>query len=194
MTTTKIDTSEVQVHVQEGHAEAAAPTHGGHCPDCVTQTTGPAWDWVERGTIRGTYGTGQCGGCGQLSQGWVHTGAKVLPDDPADHEAFIDALMVECVGLRDQAYARMRSQIRADLAAKLTGAVAAKPAGPFDAGAEVWDNWIYEFDVSFDNSGGDGPIFYDPDHDVVTAWAYDPAGPDGRGIEVLVEDLTGSRR
>lgn len=186
---TNIDTTNVQTHRQGDYVEAAAPTHGGCCPDCPTQRTGPAWDLVEHGQITGSYGGGQCGGCGQLGKGWVATGASKLPADEDDHEDFIGALIIEAAALRDQEYARSRSILRADLAEQLTEAIDDMPSSPFDTDDEEWDDWMREHDVDFSNSGGDGPLFIEHDGTGLVAWAYDPADSTGAGIEVTVDDL-----
>lgn len=187
MTTTNVDVTNVETYQQGDHVEAAAPTHGGTCPTCLTQATGPAWDWIENGVIKGTRAS-QCGGCGQLGSGWVHTGARQLPADPTDHEAFVTALTVECAGRRDAEHAHIRSQIRGDLTDRLAAAVAAKPAGTYKDDEDEWYDWFRDHNVSWDNSGGDGPIFLDVDGNV-TAWTYDPADS-SEWIEVTVDDLT----
>jgi hypothetical protein len=191
-----MDTTDIQIHVSNGWAEAAAPTHGGRCPDCPDQRTGPAWDWVEHGSIKGTYGDGQCGGCGQLGKGWVHTGARTLPDDPADHEDFVAALKAEAAALRDEAWAKARSEIRADLADRLATAIREQPDrlhydndDEFEAELDAWRRW---HDVSADNSGGDGPIF-EEDDGTLSAWAWDPDRESGDGITVTVDDLAEAR-
>jgi len=81
--------------------EFAAATHGGSCPDCgFSQQTGPAWDSVERGAVRGSSGDGQCGGCGRIGSGWVHSGALRLGADSdgptlSEHASDFDALVAE---------------------------------------------------------------------------------------------------
>lgn len=76
-----------------GHAEAAVKV-----ADCCdeNQDSGPAWDWVQDGTIIG-HRNAQCGGCGSQGVGWVKTGAMPLPDNEADHKQFLTDLLAEAV-------------------------------------------------------------------------------------------------
>jgi hypothetical protein len=189
MSVRRIDVSNVQINRQGDHVEAAAPTHGGHCPDCPTRTTGPSWDLIESGTIKGTYGGGQCGGCGQLGQGWVHTGARLLPFATVDHEEFIEALKVECAGRRDEVHAVSLSEIRVDLAALLVAAIDDKPTHPYAEDDEAWSDWFDDHHVSWDNSGGDGPIFFAKTGEV-SAWKGDPSDSYLEGVTVTAEDLS----
>lgn len=73
-------------------AEFAASTHGGTCPDCITQTTGPTFDWIERGEVIGGTGSGQCGGCGGLGMGWVSSGAEMIATFRKDNGEWIRSL------------------------------------------------------------------------------------------------------
>ncbi|MCA1844470.1 MAG: hypothetical protein LC792_15030 [Actinobacteria bacterium] len=117
---------EVKTYVQHGAwVELARSTHDGHCPDDPTQRTGPAWDWVEHGAVRGSYGDGQCGGCGGLNRGWVRV-----------HEAL---------------WARLRAELVYALAALADGAdpddvATGSEHGPgvYLDGANGWIAWDFD--------------------------------------------------
>lgn len=184
-----VDIDNVEIFRQGDHVEAAAPTHGGACPYCPTQIVTTPWDVVDNGVIRGTF-SGQCGGCGQLGEGWVLTGARPLPVHPLDHAEFVEALKVECAGLRDGQYAVNRSEIRADLAPRLVDAIATKPAHPYAEDDQEWDDWIDRHDVTpWGNIDADThATIVLADDGSVSAWFADPAT--GEGIEFTADDLT----
>lgn len=161
--------TDIQTHISDGWAEAAAPTHGGHCPDCPTQTTGPAWELVEHGRITGTLG-GQCSGCGQIGMGWITTGAKPLPDDQADHVDFVAGLVAEAAALREQWAATERSEVRDRLARQVRAAISSTADE-----ADITTGSDYE------------PGIYRED-DIWQAWDYDPI--DGDVIVVTEHDVT----
>jgi hypothetical protein len=158
----------------------------------VTQTTGPAWDWVDSGEVRGAWG-GQCRGCGGIGLGWIGSGARRLPDDAGEHDAFTAALVEEVEASRELWAAGERPQIRARLLGRLRDAAEAVRAGGLDPGALTLD----ELD-SIDSGSGvcDGSelspgVYLDAwgsDAGQLVAWAADPVLV-GECIVVAVSDL-----
>jgi hypothetical protein len=172
-----------------GWVEAAIPTHRGKCPDCVTQTTGPSWDYIDDfDRIAGAWGNGQCGGCGQLGKGWIMSGARRLPADPEDHELFIDALQREVLAELDQWAAVERSTIRARLLDELRRvcdelrAVGVDPAAITPTDRELVD------EVCTGRDTDPGVYFEGYGEGVLHAWDHDPTEY-GSAIIVGIDDF-----
>jgi len=147
--------------------EIAAATHGGHCDTCETQATGPAWDWVEDGRIRGTWGGGQCGGCGRLGRGWVSTGARYLGDYPADEiPAVVREMQAEAREMQAEAWEEQIEEIGGGLHADL-----ARMVGALEAGWEDLDELI---DESASTEPGICLRAFERPMPEIVAWAWDP--------------------
>lgn len=160
-------TTTTQTRISNGWAEAAAPTNRGYCPHCQTQTVAPHWDLVEDDRVIGGIG-GQCSGCGQYGLGWITTGAKPLPDDPADHDAFVAGLMAEVEALHQEWAAAERGTIRSRLVRELTTAMSGEDAER-TTGSEI-EPGVYQ----------DGGVW--------VAWDFDPAD-DSETITVAETEL-----
>ena len=112
--------------------EFAAATHVGYCPDCPTQRTGPAWDWIDHVSdsrsalhVAGAHGDGQCGGCGGLNRGWVTGGARDLTGVDVDEvDAVLEEMVAEVAKEVDARQGRRAAQIRRDLLDELAQVVA----------------------------------------------------------------------
>jgi len=160
-------TTTVELRASGTWLEAAAPTHGGHCDTCETQTTGPAWDWVEDGRVRGTCGDGQCGGCGMLGRGWVTTEARDLGDLPIDEiPAVVRALVAEAREMQAEAWEEQIEEISGGLHADLARMVEALEAG--------WEDLDDLIDESASTEPGVCIRAYECDPPLLVAWAWDP--------------------
>lgn len=159
----------MEAHVSYGTwVELAIATHGGHCPDDPSQHTTPAWDWIDHITdsqsalhIAGTWGGGQCGGCGQLGQGWLHTGAVDLGGvDPAEIADRITAMATALEAQADKAATKEAGELRQALIVKLRAALADLAAGA------VEEDVLTGSDVE--------PGVWRNDDGVIEAWDNDP--------------------
>lgn len=183
-----------KVKVQGRWVEFAVATHGGHCPDDPTQTTGPAWDWIEDDRVKGAWGNGQCGGCGRLGRGWVHSDSERIDEHRAEDQ--LRDLADRFRARVDEAYAEVREDIRQRLTRDLRDALAALApvADQLPANVAQW----YRRDVDDEDlarlieehvTGTDMEPGVMREAGVWLAWDYDPTDGDDV-ITVTQADIT----
>ena len=152
--------------------EVAAPVDGvgSGCLDCDTQTNGPSFDAVDErtGDIWGAYGD-QCGGCGGLGAGWVHSGAvEVDVIDPDDFEAVVGDLL----NTVSTEAARRRAAAASTVADAMSRVADALSDGDIETVADLARAFPPDPD-------GDGGVYYDPYDGEFGCWLPGFAAEDG---------------
>ena len=181
-----------EVDVQNVSAGAlvnmSASITGGECPDCFGQKTGPPADFVERGTIVGSW-SAQCGGCGRHAPGWENVSFVV--DLDADEGSVLLSMREAAAELNERVEHRVGERVD-EAKGWLRDAVKDIRTAGLDPSSVTEDD-LDELEVLNRGSELHPGVWIHPVTGKLAAWVHGPCGGDidvaPDPIDVFLEDL-----